>query len=106
MTRELWREIGEIDDIPRLGSRLITGGAGDIAVFRTSDDRIFALDDSCPHKQGKLSQGIVHDHAVTCPLHAWVIGLADGEACDPDQGCTKTYETRLEGRRIFLKLGG
>ncbi len=104
MTQEIWREIGVIDDIPPLGSRVISVNAGDIAIFRTSDDHVFALDDLCPHKQGKLSQGIVHDRAVTCPLHSWVIGLDDGKALDPDEGCTKTHEIRLEGRRIFLRL--
>jgi nitrite reductase (NADH) small subunit len=78
---------------------------GPVAVFRTLDDSVFALEDSCPHKQGKLSQGIVHGHFVTCPLHNWVIGLADGIAAEPDEGCAKTVPVRLEGRRILLAAG-
>jgi nitrite reductase (NADH) small subunit len=104
--RAAWCEIGLLDDIPRLGARTVATPRGDVAVFRTGDDRVFALDDRCPHKAGKLSQGIVHGHSVTCPLHNWVIGLHDGEAQAPDEGCTRTIPVRLDGRRILLSVGG
>jgi nitrite reductase (NADH) small subunit len=97
-----WRDVGTLDDIPPQGARTVATSRGPVAIFRTHDDRLFALDDSCPHKGGKLSQGIVHGHAVTCPLHNWVIGLADGRAADPDEGCTRTVPVRLEGHRILL----
>jgi nitrite reductase (NADH) small subunit len=102
---QAWRDVGALDDIPRQGARTVATAIGPVAVFRTLDDSVFALEDSCPHKQGKLSQGIVHGHSVTCPLHNWVIGLADGIAAAPDEGCTKTVPVRLEGRRILLAAG-
>ncbi len=97
-----WRDVGTIDDIPRQGARSIATPRGAIAVFRTLDDRVFALDDRCPHKGGVLSQGIVHGQSVTCPLHNWVIDLADGKAAEPDEGCVQVVPIRLEGRRILL----
>jgi nitrite reductase (NADH) small subunit len=102
----VWIDVGRLDDIPRLGSRVVTTSAIDIAVFRTADDRVFALQDRCPHKAGKLSQGIVHGESVTCPLHNWVIGLTDGQAKDPDEGCTRTVPVRLADGRILLAVGG
>lgn len=102
----VWADVGSLHDIPRLGSRVVKAAAVDIAVFRTSDDRVFALHDSCPHKAGKLSQGIVHGESVTCPLHNWVVGLADGQAKEPDEGCARTVPVRLEGDRILLAVGG
>ena len=103
-TRSVWRDVGSLDDIPRLGSRVVEAPGGDIAVFRTSDDQVFALHDACPHKAGKLSQGIVHGASVTCPLHNWVIGLADGRAREPDEGCARTVPVRLDGLRILLAV--
>src|ERR1700729_3422583 len=97
-----WRDIGALDDIPRQGARTVATARGKVAIFRTLDDHVFALDDSCPHRAGQLSQGIVHGHAVTCPLHSWVIGLADGRAAAPDEGCVRTVPVRLEGGRILL----
>ena len=102
----VWRAVGVIDDIPRLGSRVVVSASGDIAVFRTANDRIFALYDACPHKAGKLSQGIVHGDQVTCPLHNWVIGLTDGQAVAPDEGCTRTVPVRLDGTTILLAVAG
>lgn len=102
----VWTDVGQIDDIPRLGSRVVATSATDIALFRTADDRVFALQDRCPYKSGKLSQGIVHGESVTCPLHNWVVGLADGRAKDPDEGCARTVPVRLTDGRILLAVGG
>ena len=104
ISQDAWRDVGAIDDIPRLGARTVATRTGAVALFRTADDRVFALDDRCPHKQGKLSQGIVHGHSVTCPLHNWVIGLADGIAEAPDEGCVRSVPVRLDGRRILLAV--
>ncbi len=100
-----WLEIGRLDDIPRRGARTVTVRGEDVAVFRTASDGVFALYDACPHKRGKLSQGIVHGESVTCPLHGWVIGLADGRAREPDEGCARTVPARLDGARVLLRVG-
>jgi nitrite reductase (NADH) small subunit len=104
MTTRRWIEIGSLADVPKRGARVVKTGRGDIAVFRTADDRVFALDDRCPHKSGPLSQGIVHGHAVTCPLHNWVIGLEDGRAKGADSGCTRSIPVKLEQGKILIRL--
>jgi len=104
MTTPVFIDVGALIDIPRLGARCVKTVFGDIAVFRTNDDKIFALLDQCPHKQGPLSAGIVHGTLVTCPLHAWVISLETGEAPAPDAGCTQRFTSRLENGRILLAV--
>jgi nitrite reductase (NADH) small subunit len=99
-----WIAVGRLDDIPRLGARVVRTTKGNIAVFRTADDRVFALDDRCPHKGGPLSQGIVHGGRVTCPLHNWMVELCDGRAVAPDEGCTVTYPVRLEDGVVSICL--
>ena len=99
-----WIEIGTINDIPRRGARCVKTPEGRIAVFRTMEDQIFAIDDHCPHKGGPLSQGIVHGAAVTCPLHNWVISLETGKALGADEGSVKTIAIRLDGDRILALL--
>ena len=101
----VWTQVGTIDDIPVLGSRVVRTPDGDIALFRTAADEVFALEDACPHKRGPLSQGIVHGRRVTCPLHNWVIELATGEAVAPDEGRTGHVPVRVEGRSVSLALG-
>ncbi len=101
---KLWLELGRIEDIPRLGARLVRTPRGNVAVFRTAEDRIFALDDRCPHKGGPLSQGIVHGERVTCPLHNMVIELCDGQAVAPDKGCTAAHPVRIVDGLISIQL--
>lgn len=96
--------IGAITDIPVRGARVVTVGDARVAVFRTIDDRVFALEDRCPHRSGPLSAGIVHGAAVTCPLHNWVISLQTGSALGADHGSVRTYEVKVEDGRLFLAL--
>jgi nitrite reductase (NADH) small subunit len=99
-----WIDVGAVEDVPLRGARVVHTASGDIAVFRTGEGKIFALRDRCPHKNGPLSQGIVHDDGVTCPLHNWVIDLATGQARGADVGCTGVIAVRTERGRIHLGL--
>lgn len=100
-----WKLICQLEDIPPLGSRVVQRQrGGDIAIFRTSDDEVFALHDKCPHKNGPLSQGLVHGRRVTCPLHGWNIGLEDGHAVAPDVGGCDVFSVKVEGGAVFLAV--
>ena len=103
-TADGWIEVGTVEAIPRLGARVVHTPDGDIAVFRTADDEVFALRDRCPHKGGPLSQGIVHGNKVACPLHGWNIRLEDGRAVAPDEGCAATFPVRIESGEVFLQI--
>jgi nitrite reductase (NADH) small subunit len=97
-----WLDVGALDDVPRRGGRVVRTPRGCIAVFRAADDAVFALDDRCPHKGGPLSNGIVHGHSVTCPLHNWVFAMATGEAQGTDDGRVRTHAVRVVAGRILL----
>lgn len=99
-----WIEVGQISDIPKRGARVVKTADGDIAVFRTAEDKVFALRDKCPHKGGQLSQGIVHGDRVACPLHDWKISLDTGVAVAPDEGCAASFPVKIEGEKIMLSL--
>ena len=99
-----WTLICNLYDIPVLGARRVTRTHGlDVALFRNLQGEVFALLDSCPHKGGQLSQGIVFGTSVACPLHNWTIGLMDGRAQSPDEGCTPTFSVRLDADAVYLK---
>jgi nitrite reductase (NADH) small subunit len=103
MIAAAWTPICRVEDIPVLGSRRVERERGlDVAIFRNDQDRVFALLDRCPHKGGPLSQGIVFGSHVACPLHNWTIGLCDGQASAPDEGCTPKFSVKVEDGRVFL----
>ena len=98
-----WKDICAVADIPVLGARRVARRQGTpVALFRTSQDKVFALLDRCPHKGGPLSQGIVHGESVTCPLHSWNIGLMDGCARGADEGCTTPFAVRVHDGVVAL----
>ena len=98
-----WKKICLVNDIPVLGARRISRPRGmDVAVFRNSEDKVFALLDRCPHKGGPLSQGIVFGETVACPLHNMTIGLADGCASAPDKGCVQKFACKVEAGDVLL----
>ncbi len=98
-----WKAVCALQDIPVLGSRRVRRAQGpQVALFRTSDDAVYALLDRCPHKGGPLSQGLVFGHAVACPLHNWTIALDTGQAQAPDEGSTLKFSVRLEAGQVWL----
>ena len=99
-----WADIGALDAIPVRGARVVKTADGCVAVFRTSANEAYALEDRCPHKGGPLSQGIVHGASVTCPLHNWVINLATGQAQGADKGAVKTIPLKIDNGRLLLDL--
>lgn len=100
-----WKPICRVDDIPVLGSRRVARPQGlDVAIFRNDSGSVFALLDRCPHKGGPLSQGIVFGTHVACPMHNWTIGLCDGQAAAPDEGCTPKFAVKVEDGVVFLDV--
>ena len=106
-TEMSWRFACKLDELPVLGARVLERSeaeGGNVAVFRNSEDVVFALLDKCPHKGGPLSQGIVFGRHVACPLHNWNIGLADGKAVAPDEGCARRFAVQVENEVVLLDI--
>ncbi len=96
-----WIDIGDIEDIPERGARVVKTPLGCVALFRTAAQEVFAASNTCPHKAGPLSEGIVHGQHVTCPLHNWVFDLNTGRAVG-EAARIDTYPVKLESGRVLL----
>ena len=100
-----WKAVCNVADIPVLGARVVKRAAQpDVAIFRNSEDAVFALLDRCPHRGGPLSQGIVFGERVACPLHNWSIELSSGCAVAPDEGCTQKFSVKVEDGLVYLDV--
>ncbi len=97
-----WIEIGTVAAVPRRGARCVNTPHGKIAVFRTMEDKIFAIENRCAHRGGPLSEGIVHGASVTCPLHNWVYDLETGKALGADEGAVRTFPVQVIDGRILI----
>jgi nitrite reductase (NADH) small subunit len=100
-----WKAVCNVADIPVLGARVVKRATQpDVAIFRNSEDAVFALLDRCPHRGGPLSQGIVFGERVACPLHNWSIELRSGCAVAPDEGCTQKFSVKVEDGQVYLDV--
>ena len=77
----------------------------DIAVFRQGD-RIYALNDRCPHKGGPLSLGWVEDGHVFCPLHAWKFDLQTGSCESNWERPAQSYEVKIVNNEVQIRQRG
>ncbi|MFC4777914.1 nitrite reductase small subunit NirD [Paenibacillus sp. GCM10023252] len=97
--------VGHISEWEERRSRVLRFGDLELALFLLSDGTVKAVENSCPHKQGKLSEGMVCDHHVYCPLHDWKIDLRDGKVQDPDDGCVTTFPAKVDaGGNVVLQI--
>lgn len=102
-----WLDIGPVTQVaPGSARTLPVEGGEEIAIFHTLDHQFYALVNKCPHKQGPLSQGIVHGGVVTCPLHNWNISLTTGRVLGDSEeekaACVPTIPLKIDAGRIFL----
>jgi nitrite reductase (NADH) small subunit len=71
-------DLGPVDRIPPGEGRTFDLGERRIAVFRTRAGRVYATQASCPHREGPLSDGLLDDHCIVCPLHGFKFDLETG----------------------------
>lgn len=97
-----WSRICNLGDVPERGGRRARLGNMEIALFRTSHGGVLAVEDRCPHKGGKLSEGILTGHEVVCPLHGWKVNLVTGSAVAPDRGCVRRLPVMVRLGQVFV----
>ncbi|WP_336077957.1 nitrite reductase small subunit NirD [Paenibacillus sp. 203] len=100
-----WLVVGHSKDFPiRIGRTIYIKGA-EIAVFRTSENELYAVENINPHpKRGPLTEAIVSGHYIYDPLYDWKIDLKTGIVQEPDHGQVKTFAVCEEGEEVKVSL--
>jgi nitrite reductase [NAD(P)H] small subunit len=98
----MWTFVGRVEDIPLLEGRSVAVGGRRVATFRLPDG-LAAVDAACPHSGGPLSDGIVADHCVTCPLHGWRFDLVSGRAVN-GPGAVTVHDVRERDGEVWVRL--
>ena len=75
-----------------------------VAVFNVGGT-LYALDDTCPHAGGPLSEGQVEGDKVTCPWHGADFDLKTGAVlCPPSFEGVRSYKVVVEGIDIKIEV--
>lgn len=104
LTKQVYT-IGTVQDfLPQIG-RVVVAGNVELAVFRTSDGAVYAIENRNPHpKGGPLAEGIVSGYYLYDPLYDWKIDLRTGEVQAPDHGRVQTYPVILDGETVTVSI--
>jgi nitrite reductase/ring-hydroxylating ferredoxin subunit len=77
-------------------------GGRRLVVGRTAQG-FFALDDTCPHASGSLSEGMLEAGAVVCPIHGYAYDVVTGEGLD-DGAAVRVHLCVLEGDVLRIQI--
>jgi len=94
--------LGSLNRIPQGEGRTFQVEEAAIAIFHTRSGKVFAVQATCPHKNGPLADGIVGDDKVVCPLHAYKFDLTSGEALGNTCEALKTYTVTVNEQGDLL----
>ncbi len=94
--------LGSVENIAKGQGRCFIVNQDEVAVFRQRDGRLFATQNRCPHRQGPLSEGIIGNGKVVCPLHAHKFDMCSGEG--EGHECITTFAVREVWGNIILNL--
>ncbi|HME99403.1 MAG TPA: Rieske 2Fe-2S domain-containing protein [Terriglobia bacterium] len=95
--------LGSATAIPLGQGRCYVVGGQEIAVFRQRDGRLFATENRCPHRRGPLSEGIVGDGRVICPMHAHQFNLQTGTGSEVHE-CLNVFEIEEADGNLMLNM--
>jgi len=86
--------LGSIDQVPLGEGRVFSIGGENVAVFRDRTGGIFASQSTCPHLSGPLSDGMLGNGIIVCPLHDRAFNLITGESLN-SESCIKVYSVAV-----------
>jgi nitrite reductase (NADH) small subunit len=97
------RTVCRFSDLPERQGYLVEVDGEGFALFRVGD-RVHAIENACPHREGPLAFGELRGATVHCPLHAWAFDVRTGR-CDEFPGvAVRTIPVHLEGDEVQLEL--
>jgi len=100
-----WVRAVELGELPKGSMTCVDLEGTPIAIYHLDDGSLWATEAVCSHQYALLTDGILEDDLVECPLHAAQFNVKTGKAVsEPAEIDLKTFEVRLDGTDILLKI--
>ncbi len=96
-------KVGRFADVPRNGGIAVAAGGRQVAVFNV-DGKLYAIDNTCPHRGGPLAEGFLQGTKVACPWHGWGFDVCTGAStmnATIKQAC---YPVSVEGDEVYVTV--
>lgn len=97
-------KVAETKDLQPGTAKLVEVAGKKIALFNVKG-QFYALDDTCTHKGGPLSEGSIEDESVICPWHGASFEIKTGKVLNPPAPSgVACYKVQVEGSDIQIEL--
>jgi len=94
-----------LDDLPPGEGVRVDQAEPAIAVFRTEDGDLYAIDDTCTHQDASLADGWLDGCEVECPLHASRFDLRTGKVdAPPAKVGVRTHPVTVTDGQIYVSV--
>jgi len=98
MSEPTWKIVSKIGEIASDDVACVEIDGVKIAVVRTKDNQVFAIDSQCSHGRASLTDGYVEGLEIECPKHNGRFNVMTGEAvASPARMPLQTYPCRITG---------
>jgi len=91
----------ELEDLE--AGKLVETGGKRIAIFNVGGN-YYAIEDTCPHRGGPLSEGMLAEDEVICPWHGWRFDVTTGACAIIPTKQVDAFEVKIEGKDILVKI--
>lgn len=98
-----FKKVATVDEMEEGFGKLVETDSKRIALFKHGG-KFYALDDTCPHQEGPLSEGDIEDCEVVCPWHGWRFNLETGISPINEETKVETYPVKVEGSDILVDI--
>lgn len=99
-----WQRVGPADDIDEEDVARFDYDGRTFCIYNT-DKGFFATDGHCTHEEQHLSEGLVVDNVIECPLHQGRFHIPTGKALSPPVCIDlKTYPVKIEDGIVFVQI--
>ncbi len=97
-------KVAETNEVPPGTAKAVDLEGRPVALFNI-DGTYYAIDDTCTHRGGSLSEGAVEGTIVTCPLHGATYDVTTGNVLGPpaSEGVAH-YNVQVDGNDIKVEL--
>jgi nitrite reductase/ring-hydroxylating ferredoxin subunit len=96
-------KVATTDELPSGQAKKVDIGEKTIALFNISGS-YHAIDDTCTHEGGPLSEGEIEGNIVTCPWHGARFNVTTGEVVRPPaEESVSYYQSRVNGSDIEVE---
>ena len=102
-TSELPEHDGSLEEVEGKGT--LEEVEGNRIVLFNLDGEVFAIDDTCPHDSGPLSEGTVQGDEVVCPWCGSRFSIVSGQARGlPAMEDIASYKARVTGDDVEVEV--